>query len=216
RAPSGDEILAALDWLAGVDPADYEPRLGGYWEVRHGPDTGHPSEDLETFPVFADGVWKTGPDPATAPIRWLHAGKGGGHASAGRAMVIRWRATGAGQVRMTGRLERTQEGGVTLAWRIDGRRETLDEAKLAPEAEMEIGSRWVDVSPGDTMDFVLRAPDGDACGNVAWTLRIEGREGAEAPVAEVGDFTRDFPTGGDPAPGARPADPWADLVQMLW
>ena len=66
------------------------------------------------------------------------------------------------------------------------------------------------------MDFVLRAPDGDACGNVNWTLRIEGRESDSQPVAEVGDFTRQFPTSNDPVPGAVAADPWADLVQMLW
>jgi hypothetical protein len=35
-------------------------------------------------------------------------------------------------------------------------------------------------------------------------------------VAEVGDFTRQFPTSNDPVPGAVAADPWADLVQMLW
>ncbi len=216
RTPGDDEVLAALDWLAEADPADYAPRLGGYWEVRHGPDTGHPSEDLQTFPVFADGVWKTGPDPATAPIRWLNAGAGGGHASADHAMVIRWRATGVGQVRMKGHLKRAQQGGVTLAWRMDGKGVVLDEAKLEPEAEMGIESKWVDVVPGDTMDFVLRAPEGDACGNVTWTLKMEGRESEGGPVGEVGDFRKQFPTNNNPAPGAKPADPWADLVQMLW
>jgi len=216
RAPSEEEVLGALDWIGSVDPADYAPRLGGYWEVRHGPDVGKPSEELASFPVFADNVWKTGPDPATAPVRWLNAGAGGGHASAKHTMVLRWVAVGAGNVRMIGNIKRTQKGGDTLAWRIDSRDKVLSEAKLGPESESKIKGRWIDVKPGDTMDFVLRAPDGDTCGGVAWNIRVEGRESKDSPVIEVGDFTRQFPTADKPVPGATPADPWADLVQMLW
>lgn len=216
RSPTDAERDAATGWIASADPADYAPQLGGHWEVRHAPDTGTPNDDLATFPIFADGVWKTGPDPATAPIRWLNAGAGGGHASARHTMVLRWRASGAGQVKMTGHLKRTQQGGDTLAWRIDGKGKPLAEAKLSPESAADIAGSWVDVKPGDTMDFVLRAPDGDSCGNVSWTLRIEGRESESQPATEVGNFTKQFPKSNDPAPGAKPADPWADLVQMLW
>jgi hypothetical protein len=216
RDPSDSERESALAWVAAADPADYAPQLGGYWEVRHAPDTGAPSDDLATFPVFADDVWKTGPDVATAPIRWLHVGPGGGHAAARHTMVLRWKSTGAGQVRMTGRLERTQKGGSTLAWRIDGNGKPLAEAQLGPDSTADIAGTWIDVKAGDTMDFVLRAPDGDTCGNVKWTLRIEGRESGSKPPREVGDFAKQFPRSNDPVPGARPANPWADLVQMLW
>ena len=131
-------------------------------------------------------------------------------------MVIRWRATGAGEVRMKGHLKRTQKGGATLAWRIDGGGAVLAEAPLGPESEAGIEGKWVRVSPGDTMDFVLRAPEGDTCGNVAWNILVEGREAEDAPVTEVGDFARQFPTAERPVPDAAPADPWADLVQILW
>ena len=216
RAASDDELRLAQDWIGRVDPADYAPRPGGYWEVRHAPDEGKPSAEPSPFPIFADKVWKISPDPSTSPIRWLKVGAGGGHASARHAMVLRWRSQGAGQVRMSGRLTRGQKGGDVLAWRIDGKGAPLAEARLAPEASVDIAGPWIDVRPGDTMDFVLRAPDGDACGYVDWTLRIEGRESESGPVTEVGDFTRQFPTSNDPVPGAAPADPWADLVQMLW
>ena len=216
RAPSDQEMQVAQDWIGSANPADYAPPLGGYWEVRHGPDEGKPSAGLSPFPIFADNVWKITPDPSTSPIRWLNVGAGGGHASARHTMVMRWRSHGTGKVRMTGHLTRTQKGGSTLAWRIDGKGAPLAEARLSPDASVDIAGTWIDVKPGDTMDFVLRAPDGDACGNVNWTLRIEGLESDSQPVAEVGDFTRQFPTSNDPVPGAVAADPWADLVQMLW
>ena len=211
-----EEAAVALDWLATANPSDYAPRLGGHWEVRHGPETDGPTDDLATFPIFADKVWKTGPDPSTAPIRWLNAGAGGGHVSANHVMVLRWRANGNGQVRMTGHLKRTQQGGNTLAWRIDVKGKAVAEAPIAPDSASDIAGTWTDVKAGDTVDLVIRAPEGDSCGGIAWNLRIEGRESPDAPVEEVGDFTRQFPTSNDPAPGATPADPWADLVQMLW
>jgi len=216
RNPTNEEARAAEEWIKSLDPADYAPKLSGYWEVRHGPDTGAPSEELSAFPMFADGVWKTGPDVSKAPIRWLNVGADGGHASAKHTMVLRWRASGAGQVKMSGHLKRTQQGGAILAWRVDGKGKPLAEAKLLPDSSANIAGTWIDVMPGDTMDFVLRAPDGDACGNVNWTLRIEGRDSESKEATEVGNFTRQFPKSNDPAPGAQPASPWADLVQMLW
>ena len=216
RAPTYEERLAALDWIAAANPADYTPPLGGRWEVLHGPDEGKPSATALPFPLFADQVWKTAPDPATAAIPWLQAGAGGGHASAGHTLVLRWRATGAGEVRMSGRLTRSQKGGDTLAWRIDGKGAPLAEARLAPGSAADIAGTWIRVEPGDTMDFVLRAPEGHAYGHVGWTLRIEGRDDAAGPPREIGDFTRQFPVPGDPPPPPAAADPWADLIQMLW
>ncbi|HEY1121604.1 MAG TPA: DUF1549 and DUF1553 domain-containing protein, partial [Haloferula sp.] len=216
RVPAEEEVRAAQDWIESVNPADYAPKLGGYWEVRHAPDTGAPNDDLSPFPVYANEVWKTGPDPATAPIRWLNVGADGGHAAAGHAMVLRWRATGTGQVKMTGHLKRTQKGGATLGWRIDGKGKTLAEAAFSPESSVDIEGTWIDVKPGDTMDFVLRAPEGDSCGGVNWKLSIEGRESESQPVSEVGSFAKQFPSSNNPPEGAQPADPWADLVQMLW
>ncbi|WP_035612327.1 DUF1549 and DUF1553 domain-containing protein [Haloferula sp. BvORR071] len=216
RAPATEEKEGAMGFIESASPADYAPRLGGYWQVRYGPETGAPSEDLTTFPIFADKVWKTGPDPSTAPVRWLNVGAGGGHVSANHVMVLRWRSNGEGQVRMVGHLKRTQKNGDTLAWRIDGQGKELAGAEFPAESERDIAGTWVDVKAGDTMDLVLRAPKGDSCGNINWNLRIEGRESAEAPVEEVGNFTDEFPKSNDPPSMPTAADPWADLVQMLW
>jgi len=217
RAPSAGESSIALKWVSAADPADYQPKLGGTWEVLHAPDAETLPLEASAFPLFADEVWKTGPDPATAPIRWLNVGKDGGHVSAHQAMILRWRANGAGEVRMTAHLKRTQKEGAVLAWRIDGKgTQNLGGGKFNPESEIDAKGGWMPVKAGDTVDLVLRAPDGDACGGVAWKVRVMGRETPSGKQAEVGNFTREFPAPGKPASANTAADPWADLIQMLW
>lgn len=217
RAPSEREIKAATGWIAKANPADYQPKLGGSWEVRHAADPGVLPLDVREFPIFANNVWKTGPDPATAPVRWLNVGASGGHVSARHAMILRWRANGAGEVKMSGHLKRTQKGGDILAWRIDGNgKDVLKDGRLMPDSETDVASEWITVQPGDTVDLVLRAPDGDACGNIAWTVKMSGRENAQAKPEEIGSFTRQFPTSSAPPTPPAAADPWADLIQMLW
>jgi len=217
RAPVEGEVAMILAWLGGRDPADYQPRLAGVWEIRHAPDTGGPLTEVLPFPLFADGVWKTGPDPATAPIRWLHAGATGGHVAAGHALVLRWRALGAGEARMAGTIRRTQQGGAALAWTLaPAHSESQAGSPLAPDGSASLEGPWISVKAGDTLDFILRAPHGDSFGGVGWDLHIEGRETPTAPVAEISNLRSQFPTGNGPPSLPPPADPWADLVQMLW
>ncbi len=217
REPSTAESRDAMDWLGRANPADYQPKLSGVWEVRHAPDTGGLPGDALPFPIFSNGVWKTGPDPATAPIRWLNAGASGGHVGAGHDLILRWRASGAGQVRMLGKLERTQKGGATLAWNVsNSRSRDFQNHALAPDGSAEIEGEWITVSVGDTVDLVLRAPQGDSFGGVAWKLRIMGRDSPEAKLLEVGNLRDQFPTTDSPPPSISAGDPWADLIQMLW
>jgi len=218
RDPSADESKEVLDWLAHVNPADYQPRLSGVWEVRHAPDTGGLPGEALPFPLFGDGAWKTGPDLASAPIPWLNAGAGGGHPATGHDLILRWRALGAGEVKMTGNIKRTNEnGGASLAWNFakSGSTEFVDNP-LPPRADSKIEGKWTTVAPGDTIDFVLRAPQGDNCGSVAWTLRIMGRENPASAPVEIGNLKDQFPKSDSPPPVIPPADPWTDIIQMLW
>ena len=217
RSPSAAEAHDALDWLAHVDRADYQPRLSGVWEIRHAPDTGGLPGEALPFPIFSNDVWKTGPDPATAPIRWLNAGAGGGHPSAGHDLILRWRALGSGEVRMTGNIKRTGQGGATLAWNLaEAGKTEFASHPLPPDSDSKIEGEWTRVSAGDTVDFVLRAPDGDNCGSVGWNLRVMGRETSGGKAVEVGNLAKQFPTSDSPPPTPVSADPWADLIQMLW
>jgi hypothetical protein len=217
REPGPDELALALEWIRSADPADYEPRLSGHWEVRHAPDTGGRLGELLRFPLFVQNSWRTGPDLATAPVRWLHASAGGGHASAGHALVLRWRAQGDGEVRITGSLKRQQTGGSTLAWEIAGPDgEPLAETDFPPDSTAEIATGWVAVRSGDTLDFILRAPAGDHCGGVEWNLSVMGREDAGAGEVEVGSFAKQFPKSQTPPPAPVAGSPWADLIQMIW
>lgn len=217
RDPSADETRDALDWIHHANPADYQPRLTGVWEIRHAPDTGGLPGDAHPFPMFSDGVWKTGPDIAKSPIPWLNAGARGGHPAAGHDLILRWRALGAGEVRMTGDIRRTGKGGATLAWNLakSGNPEFVSHP-LPPDAEAKIEGEWQTVVAGDTMDFVLRAPEGDSTGSVGWNIRVMGRESSGGKAAEVGNLGKQFPTNDSPAPPPSSTDPWADLIQMLW
>ncbi len=55
RAPATEEREGAVEFIASAAPADYAPRLAAI-EVRHGPETGGPTEDLSTFPMAKDKV----------------------------------------------------------------------------------------------------------------------------------------------------------------
>ncbi|MES2477124.1 MAG: DUF1549 and DUF1553 domain-containing protein [Verrucomicrobiota bacterium] len=217
RSPDVEETRAALDWIAQAKPADYQPKLSGNWEIRHAPDSSAPASEGIPFPLFADGTWKTGPDVQVAPIPWLSAGKDGGHVGAGHQLILRWRASGAGQVRMLGELKRTQQGGATLGWNVTSSKSGhFQNHDFAPDGDAKIESEWITVGAGDTVDLVLRAPQGDACGGVAWKLRMMGRESPTAEAEEVGNLRDQFPTTHSPPPAIRAGDPWADLIQMLW
>jgi hypothetical protein len=217
RDPQPDEVRTILQWVSRADPADYLPKLGGIWEIRHAPDRAAPPLELREFPLFQDKVWKTGPDPATAPIRWLQAGARSGHVAAGHALVLRWRALGAGEVKMSGHLKRTQKGGEALVWRMDGReREVIAEGSLTPDSATQIAGGWIKVNAGDTLDFVLRAPNGDGFGGVAWNLEVTGRESESAKPSTISQLERDFPEPGAAVLPVTSSDPWADVIQMLW
>lgn len=216
RPATENELATVAQWIDAAGPRHYEPPPGGYWEIGYrSADAG--SEAMERFPIFADGVWKTGADPATAPIRWLHAGRDGGHAGAGHELILRWCATGPGEIRLAGTLERSQQGGAVLAWRIDG----PDGGELAaedfrPESTAESESPWVAVDAGDTMDLVLAAPHGDNCGGFRWDLHVLGRESEDQEPIELARLSQDFPTNSEPPPPPPTGDVWADLVQILW
>lgn len=220
RAPTETEVKDAVGWVDSVDPKDYLPRLGGVWEIRHTPDTGFPLGELLPFPLYEKKMWKTGSDLAKAPIRYLSAGPEGGHPSKGHVLVIRWRATGSGQVKMIGSLGRGSKAdqGAPLVYNIIGKNtEMLGEGKLLPATNgQKIDCKWIDVNPGDTLDFALRAPDGEHFGSSTWDLRISGRETPKAVATDISILKKDFPTSTSPPPAIVPDSPWADLVQMLW
>lgn len=217
REPSATEANEAVEWISSARDEDYQPRMSGAWEVRYAIDDGQLPADTQAFPIFADGVWKTGPDPATAPVRWLNAGAGGGHASAGHTLILRWRALSAGEVKMVGNIKRSSNEGATLAWNLAGTGvETLDNQPLPPGGDSLIDGSWRMVKAGDTVDFMLRAPEGDGYGGVSWQLKILGRENTRQKEQVVGDFKLEFPMSDTQPALASAGDPWADLVQMLW
>lgn len=217
RAATDKECQAMIEWLRAIDPQEYQPPLSGYWQIRHAPDQNGVAGPEQVFPLFADQTWKTGENLANAPIPWLSAGAGHGHPCQGHCLILRWRAAGSGQVKMTGQLDKAQEGGDVLAWEIVGKNhQVLRAGTLAPKQSLPLDSDWIDVAIGDVIDFQLRAPNGQNNGGTRWDLRVLGRENPAGAVREVGNLQKQFPVGEIAPPFPSKMNPWADLVQMLW
>jgi hypothetical protein len=217
RQPSAAELKLVTGWVAAADPADYQPRLTGNWEILHGEDNNGVAGELRPFPVFADGVWKTGKELASAPVPFLHGGPQSAHPAPAKVLVARWRALAAGEVQLVGELSRPAKQGKPLAWEIraaDGA--LLQAGTLGAPASATIAHPWVRVKAGEVVDFVLRAPAGANNGSVGWNLRILGREDPRAEPVVVGHLRDEFPTPDSKPNIATPGDPWADLIQLLW
>ncbi len=216
RQPTAGEITSLQKWLSQTNPADYAPRLSGTWEIRYARDIDGSLSNESTFPMYKENSWRTGPDLATSPIRWLHASPTGGHTADGHSLILRWRALGGGEVKMQGNIRRTQKGGARQEWKIFNNAHPLSTHPLGPDETSEISSPWIKVAAGHTVDFVLRAPEPVNNGGVSWNLHMLGRETPESTPTEINNFKNQFPKNNNPSPQAKPATPWADIIQMLW
>lgn len=217
RAPTAHERSMVASWVQSAQPDDFKPPLGGNWEIRHAPDQNGTLGPEEVFPLFSENTWKTAADLATAPIPWLSAAAVHGHPSQGHALILRWRASGRGQVKMSGKIERPQNEGDVLAWEIVGKnRAILQAGTLAPKQSITLDSTWIEVAAGETIDFQLRAPQGQNNGGCRWDLQLLGRERADAQEREIGNLAKEFPTTNAVPPAPTSGNPWADVVQMLW
>jgi len=216
RDPTPTESQEILKWLSEANPADYAPRLSGAWEVRYAKDTNGILSEEQPFPLFQENSWRTGPDLATSPIRWLHAFPDHGHTADGYSLILRWRAQGAGEVKLGGNIKRTMKDGTRLEWKILHNGKDIKTVPLDPNQTTPIDSEWLDVEAGGTVDFVLRAPEPVNMCATSWELNISGKETQESAPAEIGNFKTQFPTNNNPPSAPRPSSPWADVIQMLW
>jgi hypothetical protein len=217
RLPQAQEKQRIIDWVAAAQPADYQPRLSGTWRALYATDQGKETSHAQAFPMFRDGVWKTGQDLAHAPVPYLHAGPKSGHVGNRHLLILRWVAGGSGEVRLNGHLRRTQQGGKDLAWFVSSTAAMAEHnGILAVNGQSSLTSHWISVKPGDVIDFVLHAPQGNVCGGVAWDLAIEGSEEKGGKVRQISDWEKDFAQTNAPLPTATVGDPWADVIQLLW
>lgn len=216
RPPTGDELSEITSWINNAPDEAYAPPLRGFWQVRHRP-ASNPA-DLKPFPLFHEGAWKTGKDVEKAPIPYLHVAPKSGHASHTHDLVLRWVSQGKGSVRLTGSVKRIQKGGGTpLSIDLAGPNDKhLSSQPLAPLSEISLNGPAIEVNPGDTLDFIVRAPTDAAFGGLHWDLTILGREEPQADELELSTFAKDFPKNNTIPPQPPNADPWADVIQALW
>ncbi|MBK1833049.1 DUF1549 and DUF1553 domain-containing protein [Roseibacillus ishigakijimensis] len=217
RSPSAGERRRAVEWLQSAEEEHYLPPLSGYWEVRYAPMKEGELGEEKSFPLFADGVWKTGPGLSKAPLRWLHAGAQSGHPLRDYALILRFRATAAGEIRLRGNLRRSSATGDTLAWEIrgnDGRH--LAGGDLPPGAKRSFQHEAVPVKSGEAISFLLLAPEGQNSGHTSWDFAVEGRQREGEEWASFATLGGSFPQSEEVPPLEEVGSPLADLIQMLW
>ena len=212
RPATAEEAQCAADWMKSLTSENPKPPQDGVWEALHATDQNGVLGEMQRFPMFADKVWKTGSDLSTAPVPWLHAGANSGHPNRDHALVLRWRAASAGQARMVGELQKPQAQGAALVWEIRANeRQIIASGELRPEQKVPLEAPWLDIKAGESLDFLLRAPNGHDFGSTGWKLSIQGRESPDGKIRELSNWEKDFPQ-----QAAVDANPLADLIQMLW
>ena len=212
RSATAEEARTAASWIKSLISPDTRPAQDGVWEALHATDLNGVLGEIQRFPIFADKVWKTAPDLSTAPIPWLHAGANSGHPNRDHALILRWRAPSAGQFRMVGELQKLQVQGAVLAWEIrENERQVIASGELCPEQKVALDAPWLDVKAGESLDVLLRAPNGHDFGSIGWKLVIQGRESPNGKIRELTNWEEDFPR-----QAQAEANPLADLIQMLW
>ena len=218
RPASPAEMGLILEWVKAAGTEDFVAPVGGQWTVGWADAGMEKVGSIKSFPLFADGMWKTGRDLSKAPIPYLSGGPDGGHASQAHVLVLRWTATGPGDFQLTGNVHRSGKQGPALLYQIAGSDgQVLAEAVLPQSSKTDIDAPWVSLRQGETMDFLIRAPDGHHTGSFLWNFRLMGREREGGDVKQLAISERDIPTASAvvPKPLAT-GDVWCDLVQMLW
>lgn len=218
RDATNEELSLVGDWVTSAEASHFAPSLGGFWQVGWSKVGEKSPLSLKKFPMFADGVWKTGKDLSKAPIPWLNIGQQGGHAAKDHALILRWIASGPGEIRLLGNINRTGKQGPALQYQIrKNAGAVLMEKNLPQTQSTPISSSWLKVGAGDVLDLVVLAPNGHHTGSFRWNLRMMGRETPSSRVVRLASSARDIPTNKtNPIKAMATGDVWSDLVQMLW
>jgi hypothetical protein len=212
RAPTAEESQLALEFVAteaGRTPAIVVWRYGyGEWDGG----AGH-LKSFSELPHWAGSQWQAGPAIPDPQLAWLHLTAEGGHPATSLAAVRRWTAPCDGAVTIEGTLEHPDKNGNGVEAFVGSSRHGAVGHWIAEHNQADTRMARVEVSRGDTLDFVVAARADDGYDGFRWNFRLRLLDKPANPAAlgqQAWDSRVDFH-----GPLPTPVDPWARLAQVL-
>ncbi len=161
------------------------------------------------IPHFTGTAWQGGTKWPDAKLGWVQLTASGGHPGNDRqhACIRRWTAPQNMTVRIESRLNHEPAAGDGIrAFIISSRTGLLQQQKLHQQ-QVDLNSDHVEVTAGDTIDFVVDIGDGLNSDQFLWNITIQPTtDGSTVVWNSEKDFV---------GPTPEPLSPWEQLAQIL-
>jgi len=220
RAPTAPELARSLTFVATwkrQPAADSTPAVAwqnGYGEVE--PITHH-LKSFTRLPHFTGSAWQGGPQLPDPKLGWVTLRADDGHPGDSQHSAIRrWTAPYAMTVTIQGRLNHPSEVGDGVEGMVISSRAGLLGGWIAHNSSADTVLKNVQVTRGETLDFVLSCRENFNTDSFSWAPTLEAvttPAGAKG-LATLWDAAADFagPTSAEPR---TPLDAWEVYTQAL-
>jgi hypothetical protein len=171
--------------------------------------------DFRPLPHWTGTAWQAGPQFPHPELHYAQLTRDGGHAGhdAAHAVVRRWTAPFAGEVKVEGTLAHGTRDGDGVRGRVVSSRQGQAGVWEAHNAKAATVVERIAVEPGDTIDFLVDCRSGDGFDSFTWAPKVSRVDGA-APSGEptLWDARADFGPPGPPP--IRPLQAYAQALLM--
>jgi hypothetical protein len=216
RMPAGDEITLGIAFLGSEGQASHDLVA---WQYGYGEfdEATHHLKRFTPLPHFTGTAWQGGAKLPDKLIGHCLLTAQGGHPGndQAHAVIRRWTSPLDGVVKITGMLANHGEKGDGVRARIVSSRRGELASWNVFQNEAQTALENVQISRGDTIDFVVDCRSGPLCDSFTWapTVRVAdntGIAGNDAP--EEWNAAADF---GGPEKAVKSLSPWEKYVQVL-
>jgi hypothetical protein len=216
RQPTQQELTEALHLVRSNDATEAEaPReTARDWQYGFGAinEAQGSVDGFTPLPYFNGNAWQGGAKWPDSMLGWVQLTAAGGHPGndRGHAAVRRWTAPQKMTLRIRSDLTHdAQPGDGIRAFIVASGAGILKSEKLHQD-RIELNVDSVEVSRGDTIDFVVDIGDILNSDQYLWTATIVPQSTGQQGVASW-DSKSDFPRN-----HTQPIDPWQQLAQILF
>ena len=208
------EVDAALRFVMNgiTNPTSCTPEVPTWQYGWGGYDEAAKKMQFKPLPHFsgASKTWQTVPKmPSPDALGFVSLSAEAGHPGrdAQHAAIRRWTAPRDGVVAVSGKLERTANGGDGVIGRVvSSRAGELLKVDVAPKQTAETKVARIEVKAGDTLDFIVEPGANDTSDGFRWSPVIGSDDGT---WDAKGQFA------GPPPPKPAPLQPWEQYAQVL-